>query len=148
MADDRDSQPSIEPIAFCGPDAYISALSRDSSEVHRLVLFPVHREYLSVQVLFHAVPVPDLKVQFCASDGAKLEGELRTDETGRAALPKKVPAGNYVCNIEQQEPALISTVMSPSDPYVVVLPVGRPYADLLERVEFTRAAPLKAKEKR
>jgi hypothetical protein len=51
-----------------------------------------------------------------------------------------VEAGIYVCEIERQPPALVSTVPMRRHPVPVVLPVGRPYVDLGEGAEYTAPA--------
>jgi hypothetical protein len=122
-----------------GPAARVAPSAEDTQETNTILLFPVHLEFLSVQVLFHGVGVPELKVKLSSLDGSEVAGGLLTDEKGKATLPRRVPAGVYVCELEQQERAQVCTVTSPADGFVVVLPVGRPYADVRERVEFARA---------
>jgi hypothetical protein len=83
-------------------------------------------EYLSVRVLFLNEPVRDLELCFATTDGQK-SATLRTDAHGRASLPGPVTGGQGFCEIEGQPRAAITTVEDPARPYVIVLPVGRPY---------------------
>jgi hypothetical protein len=122
-----------------GPAARVAASAEDTKETNAILLFPVHLEFLAVQVLFHGVGVPHLKVKFSTPDGGELASGLLTDEQGNVALPRRVPAGVYVCELEHQEKAHVCTVTSPREGFVIVLPVGRLYTDVRERLEFVRA---------
>jgi hypothetical protein len=96
--------------------------------------------YLIVRVYFHRVPVEGLQVEFFISqDGEKGDaiGEaVRTDQTGRARVEMLVPAVEYVCEIENQPLARVTTVHDLNDSHPVVLPIGRPYVDVDEDHEF------------
>lgn len=51
-----------------------------------------------------------------------------------------VPAGLYVCAVENQDDLVVTTVAEFEDAYPVVLPVGRSYADLRDGLEFEGSA--------
>jgi hypothetical protein len=99
--------------------------------------------YLAVKVTFHKQPLYDLEVKFyeAAADGSKgaqVGGKtFKTDRTGKAYLDYLVDTGVYVVEIENQTAlALVSTVTDIKTPYVVPLPVNRPYFDFDEECEF------------
>jgi hypothetical protein len=93
--------------------------------------------YLCVRVQFHGQPLLGAQVSFFdrGDDGQKGEaiGEaILTDEAGIVLADRLVPAGVYVCEVDQQPALLVTTVRDPNDVFPVVLPVGRPYHDLGE----------------
>lgn len=96
--------------------------------------------YLIVRIYFHRVPVAGLHVSFYVSnDGEKGDAigeEVVTDETGIARVDMLVPALEYVCEIENQPLARVTTVHALDDSYPLVLPIGRPYVDVDEDHEF------------
>ncbi len=97
--------------------------------------------YLSVQIFFHREPIANQEVVFSeAGDdgqaGQALGDTLITDANGVAKLGKPVPTGNYLCQIKFQPDMMICTVESVDNPYVLVLPLGRPYVDFGGDVEF------------
>ncbi len=59
-----------------------------------------------------------------------------TDDDGIARAARVVPAGLYVCAVENQDDLVVPTVADFADAYPVVLPVGRSYVDLNDGVEF------------
>ena len=106
-----------------------------------LVLEPVG--YLSVKALFLCEPIKDLTVSFYGAqpDGARgskvKDGpgaldppEIKTNADGVAKLDFLVPTGNYVCSIDHQPDILVPTVEALDQPFIAVLPIGRPYFDL------------------
>ncbi len=102
--------------------------------------------YLTIKVTFHRQPLYDLEVKFYEAQadgtkGAQVGGKaFKTDRAGRASLDYLVDRGVYVVEIENQTaPALVSTVTDPTTPYVVPLPVNRPYFDFDEACEFDDA---------
>jgi hypothetical protein len=119
-----------------GAPAKVAASADDTRETSTLMLFPAHLEYLVVQVAFHGVGVPGLKVRFATTDGTEIAAGLTTDTLGRARAPRRVPAGTYVCEVERQPAATVCTVASLRQGFVLVLPIGRPYSDLEQRLEF------------
>jgi hypothetical protein len=104
------------------------------------VLVPRPMGYLVVRIYFHRVPVEGLAVKFFESSegekGAQIGQELITAEDGIARLDMLVPAVEYVCEIENQPPAVVTTVHSPGDSFPLVLPIGRPFVDVDEEHEF------------
>jgi hypothetical protein len=138
MGDTQPKQPQTKTEGgssrFVGPPALVAHVEGDAANT--IALYPVHLEYLRVRVLFHRVPVPGLEVTFRTVDGAEVRTKLITDEHGIAMADRLVPPGSYVCELPHQEPALVSTVSDAGSAFPVVLPVGRPYADLRERLEL------------
>lgn len=96
--------------------------------------------YLAVRIFFHREPMGNMKVRFYkAAGGARGEAvgeEYRTDDTGRAMHHAMVPTGLYVCEIERQEDTFVHSVTHIHESYPVVLPIGRPYVDIDEAIEF------------
>jgi hypothetical protein len=89
--------------------------------------------YLSVKVLLRDLPVAGRNVTFYSSDADgraaadQPRGEAMTDSEGVATLSDKAVLGNYFCLVEGQSAyASVSTVEDKKQPYVVLLPVGRP----------------------
>lgn len=108
------------------------------------VLVPRPMGYLAVRLYFHRVPVQGLLVKFFESaggdgggeKGAQVGEELRTNEAGLARVDMLVPAAAYVCEIEHQPPAIVTTVHALEDSFPLVLPIGRPFVDVDEDHEF------------
>ncbi len=97
--------------------------------------------HLAVQLFFHAEPVEGASVSFAKATeedeaGDAVGPKLTTDGQGIARLDFAVDAGHYICQIERQDPLLVTTVDDPEQPYPVVLPIGRPYVDFEGDVEF------------
>lgn len=96
---------------------------------------------LVVRVTFHKEPCVGLEVKFSkATDEGKagdaVGEKTKTDERGLAMVPFMVPAGLYVCEIENQRPTVVSTVIDPKRPFPVVTPIDRPYFDVDEAHEW------------
>lgn len=123
-----------ESLRFIGPPALVTHVEGD--EANTIALLPPHLEYLRVRILFHGVPVPDLKVTLKTHDGVEIPSTGKSDASGVVQASRLVPPGRYLCEIEHQDPAEVSSVAGLSKAYPVVLPVGRPYVDLRERSEF------------
>jgi hypothetical protein len=104
------------------------------------VLVPRPMGYLVVRICFHRVPVQGLAVKlFEGSGGAKgpqVGEDLVTDQDGIARVDMLVPAIEYVCEIENQPPAIVTTVCSLDDAFPLVLPIGRPFVDVDEEHEY------------
>ncbi|MCS6862371.1 MAG: hypothetical protein NZT92_18870, partial [Abditibacteriales bacterium] len=97
--------------------------------------------YLSVQVFFHKVPIEGLEVKFAqmgqdGQPGAQVGDTQRTDQQGIAKLDFPVPVNNYICQIEYQPATVVCTVEDKAKPFILVLPIGRPYFDFEEEAEF------------
>ena len=97
--------------------------------------------YLAVQVQFHGESVSDVEVQFFHAEdderGDAVGDAVKTDEDGIARALRVVPAGLYVCAVENQDDTVVPTVAEFDDAYPVVLPVGRSYVDMHDGPEFT-----------
>jgi len=127
------------PTTF--PPASLLVVPRDHGSTVSGVLVARDSGYLTVQVQFHGDPVAGLEVHFfsAADDGARGDaiGEVVvTDDEGIARASRVLPAGLYVCAVEDQDDLVVSTVADFDDAYPVVLPVGRSYVDLHDGVEF------------
>jgi hypothetical protein len=87
--------------------------------------------WLAVQVFFHGTPIEGLAVEYLKSGdddgpGESLGPALTTDKEGLARREGKVPCGNYICRIERQADALITTVSDEKAVIPLALPIGRP----------------------
>lgn len=121
--------------------AYVARIPQESHNAISAVIVSRDLGYLSVQVFFHRAPIARLTVNFFKqladqSRGAQIGTEVKTNDAGRAHLGVLVPTGNYICSVGRQEDAEITTVAASDVPFVIVLPVGRPYVDLGEDPEF------------
>jgi hypothetical protein len=103
--------------------------------------------FLAVQVFFHEEPVEHLAIFFVNKKGKVVnpnDEPVRTDQKGIARLEDLAPVGLYDCRIRTAGPGgphmerTISTVEDPAKPFIIVLPVGRPYFDIAGNWEFTR----------
>lgn len=122
------------------PRGHIARVPDPHEDQISAVLVPRPMGYLIVRVYFHRVPVEGLRVEFFVSnDGEKGEaiGEpVQTNQDGMARVEMLVPAVEYLCEIENQPPALVHTVHDLRESYPLVLPIGRPYVDVDEDHEF------------
>jgi hypothetical protein len=104
------------------------------------VLVPRPMGYLVVRIYFHRVPVEGLEVKFFESSGgskgAQVGEAVRTLADGIARVDMLVPAVEYICEIERQPPAAVTTVCSLEQSFPLVLPIGRPFVDVDEDHEF------------
>jgi hypothetical protein len=121
--------------------------SEKKSDKLSAVLVPRSVGYLNVRVTFHKDPCRGLKVKLFETDddgkkGAQVGEETKTKKHGIVCVPFLVPAGLYVCAIENQPETLVNTVVDIDDTFEVVTPVGRPYVDIDEDAEW--ADPVEA----
>jgi hypothetical protein len=134
--------PKIPPVSPF-PKASVARILDPHADKLGATLVARQLGYLAVKVTFHKQPLDGLEVKFYeaeadGSKGAQVGGKtFKTDLTGRAWVDYLVDAGVYVVEIEKQtSPALVSTVSDLQRPYVVPLPVNRPYFDFDEQCEF------------
>lgn len=122
------------------PHGHIARVPDPHGDTLSAVLVPRPMGYLAVRIYFHRVPVAGLEVKlFESNDGEKGEqiGEtMRTGEDGLVRVDMLVPATQYVCEIERQPPAIVTTVHTLEESFPLVLPIGRPFVDLDEDHEF------------
>jgi hypothetical protein len=123
------------------PPASLLVVPREDGKTVSGVLVARDSGYLAVEVSFHGEPVADLEVQFYLADDEGERGDaigdpVTTDDDGIARAARVVPAGLYVCAVEDQDDLMVPTVTDFDDAYPVVLPVGRPYVDLHDGLEF------------
>ena len=123
------------------PTALVARVPSSDKDKTSGTLVPRHMGYLCVRVTFHKEPVAGLMVKLSKATDAGKPGKAmgeptRTNAQGVVRIDRLVPAGSYVCEIENQDPAVVTTVLDERRPFVVVLPVGRPYLDAEEASEF------------
>ena len=136
---DSATVPSTYPSTF--PAASLLVVPRNHGGTVSGVLVARDSGYLAVAVQFHGEAVAGIEVQFyfAGDDGERGEaigGVVLTDQAGMARAARVVPAGLYVCAVENQDDLVVSTVADFADAYPVVLPVGRSYVDLNDGAEF------------
>jgi hypothetical protein len=105
------------------------------------VLVPRATGYLTIQVMFHGRAQAGLKVRFYklkddGSEGDAVGEEQETDSGGVVGVDHLVTAGVYGCAIENQPATEVATVHDIKERAPVVLPIGRPFVDVLEDHEF------------
>jgi len=93
-------------------------------------LFPKTMAFLAVSARFHGRPVGGLETRFFRAnpDGTKGDpvGEpMLTDSDGVARLPRLLAIGHYVCELEHQEPVVVTTVPELASALPLALPIGR-----------------------
>jgi hypothetical protein len=142
-AGSQDQQQSSPPPGR--PEEYpVCRLPSDSLQLS-CVVGELLLGYIAVQILFLGIPVQGVKLTIDNEDGAAQipdpdwaakhgwtsnDPNMTTDGSGCCTLGKRVPIGAYKCSIEYQNPARITTVEDPSRPFILILPIGRPYNDL------------------
>jgi hypothetical protein len=100
------------------------------------VLVPRPMAFLAVQVHFEGQPSLGRQVQFYKyADAKNNKGDsvgdvMTTDVDGVVRLPRLVATGHYVCEIDGQDHAVVSTVDRLKDTYPVYLPVDAEVVDL------------------
>jgi hypothetical protein len=101
------------------------------------VLAPRPMAFLAVQVFFEGQPSLGRQAQFFeyAEDADDNKGDsvgsaMTTDNNGVARLPRLVATGHYVCEIDGQDDAMVSTVDRLKDAYPVYLPVDAEVVDV------------------
>jgi len=92
-------------------------------------LVPRAMGFLAVSVHFDGRRVGGLETKFFRSNddgskGAQLGETLVTDDRGVARLPRLVPIGHYICELEHQAPAPVTTVHALKAAVALVLPIG------------------------
>ena len=121
--------------------AYVARIPKEDNDHLSAVLIQRDLGHLAVRIFFHRAPMANLAVTFYfrSADGSRgdhIGTEVKTDDAGLARSLLLVPAGNYICSVEYQSDALVSTVADPNVPFILVLPIGRPYVDLGADPEF------------
>ena len=129
--------PKVSPF----PRGHVARIPSSDKKKISAVLVPRQMGHLIVRLTFHKDPVAGLEVKFSKAGADGKPGKSMGDPVvstsqGIARIDRLVPGGRYVCEIEHQDPALVTTVLDPAQPFVVVLPVGRPHFDFEEGAEF------------
>jgi hypothetical protein len=134
--------PKVPPVSPF-PKASVARVLEPHNDKLGATLVARQLGYLAIKVTFHKQPLYDLEIKFYEAEADGSKGDpvggktFKTDRAGKASLDYLVPTGVYVVEIENQtNPALVSTVTDPRKPYVVPLPVNRPYYDFDEACEF------------
>jgi len=122
------------------PRAYLARVPFPTGGKVSAVLMPRSMGFLAVQLLFEGLPAVARQVQFfeCSdnagddgpSKGDALGDAMPSDDQGVARLPRLVPAGHYVCEIDGQEEALVPTVNRLSAAHPVYLPIDAEVVDM------------------
>ena len=141
MADDDDDEKEKERETSPYPPAYAARIPAPHEGKLSAVLVARPMACLVVRVTFHKEPCVGLEVKFSkATDEGKAgdpDGDkTKTNKRGLAGVPFMVPAGLYVCEIENQNPTIVSTVIDPKRPFPVITPIDRPYYDVDEAHEW------------
>ena len=123
------------------PPAYAARIPAPHGGKLSAVLVARPMACLVVRVTFHKDPCVGLEVKFSkATDEGKagdaVGEKTKTDKRGVAWVPFMVPAGLYVCEVENQQPTIVGTVIDPQRPFPVVTPIDRPYYDVDEAHEW------------
>jgi hypothetical protein len=123
------------------PHAYVARLADPAGEKVSATLIARQVGYLAVRVTFHKKPCVGLEVKFSkAGDdgkpGAQVGEKVKTNKRGIARFDYLVTAGVYVCEIQNQHPTLVTTVVDLAHPYAVVTPIDRPFFDVEEAHEW------------
>ncbi len=127
--------------------AFVARVPVGDAESKSAVLVARSLGYLAVRVLFHGQPIAGLSVDFGKLSGVtddsptSLKPTLATDDDGVALFARLVPTGSYACQIEKQPSAVVHTTGSLDDPFVLVLPIGRPFVDVDDVEEFSLLDP-------
>lgn len=85
--------------------------------------------WLAVRIWFDGQPLEDVEVEFFEESdpgqrGSAVGEKTVTDEDGFAAVAQKVPPGSYICAIEYQPDAVMTTTADPEQPVRLMLPIG------------------------
>lgn len=122
------------------PTSLVARVGVPHEDKKSAVLVPRPMGYLAVLVCFHRLPVNGVEVKFFrSSDGEKGDAvgdAITTGKDGIARVDMLVPAEEYVCEIQDQPLAVVTTVSTFEDAFPLVLPIGRPYVDIDEEDEF------------
>lgn len=140
MADD-DAPDKEKREASPYPPAYAARVPAPHGGKLSAVLVARPMACLVVRVTFHKDPCAGLEVKFSKANddgtaGDAVGDKTKTDKRGVAGVPFMVPAGLYVCEIQNQKPTVVSTVVDPDRPYPVITPIDRPYYDVDEEHEW------------
>ena len=123
------------------PNAFVARLAAPADGKVSATLIARQVGYLAVRVTFHKKPCVGLEVKFSkAGDdgkpGAQVGEKVKTNKKGIARFDYIVTAGVYVCEIQNQHPTLVTTVVDLAHPYAVVTPIDRPFFDVAEAHEW------------
>jgi hypothetical protein len=135
--------PKVPPVSPF-PQACVARIFEPPADKLGATLVARQLGYLAVKVTFHKQPCYDLEVKLYEAEADGTKGAqvgdgktFKTDRAGMVMLDTLVDRGLYVAEIENQTTlALVTTVEDPSKPYVVPLPVDRPYFDFDEACEW------------
>lgn len=142
MADTKPKPPPEKVTPF--PHAYVARLAAPGEDKVSATLIARQVGYLAVRVTFHQQPCVGLEVKFSKAGadgkpGAQVGETVKTNKKGIARLDYLVTAGIHVCEIQNQLPTLVTTVVDLAHPYAVVTPIDRPFFDVDEAHEWDEA---------
>ncbi len=120
------AKPTIQPRL---EKAAVARTPHPAAKHVSATLVPRAMGFLAVAVHFRRPAGAGLETKFFRAndDGTKgdqLGETLTTDQRGVARLPRLVPIGHYICELENQAPAPVTTVHALAAALSLVLPIG------------------------
>ena len=111
------------------PRAYLARVPFPAGGQVSGVLIPRSMEFLAVRLLLDGYPLIGRNVAFyeCTDDeekGDALGAPVLSDKDGIARLPRVVPVGHYLCEVERHDATVVTTVSRLDDAAPVLLPIG------------------------
>jgi hypothetical protein len=105
------------------------------------VLVPRSMGFLAVQLLLDGYPLVGRSVAFfeCTDDeekGDALGDPVLSGDDGIVRLPRVVPTGHYLCEVEGHDHTVVTTVSLLSESAPVLLPVGTEAIDHFDGIAF------------
>jgi hypothetical protein len=123
------------------PVAYLARVPFPADGQVSGVLVPRSMAFLAVQLLLDSYPLVGRSVAFfqCTEDeekGDALGDPVLSDNDGIARLPRVVPTGHYLCEVEGHDHTVVTTVSLLSEAIPVLLPIGSEAIDHLGSIAF------------
>jgi hypothetical protein len=111
------------------PRAYLARVPFPAGGQVSGVLIPRSMEFLAVRLLLDGYPLIGRNVAFfeCTDDeekGDALGEPVLSDRDGIARLPRVVPVGHYLCEVDRHDPTVVTTVSRLDEAAPVLLPIG------------------------
>lgn len=111
------------------PPAYLARVPFPAGAAVSAVLVPRSMEFLAVRLLLDGHPLIGRSVTFheCTDDeekGDAVGDPVVSDKLGIARLPRVVPAGHYMIEVEGQPVTVVTTVARLDGSHDLNLPIG------------------------